>query len=145
MRYGLIDWMVFYATFNSISVISRSQLTLFMSFLGFASTRLGLWSVLPKDTPMKKPRGSSVERTQDPWISTVRYGVSHKVVTHIYVLYLNSFPNNKSGTVPNWKSLQTTILNLMKMAENSPKGWKTWWEKGEIAHHGQFLLFLQCF
>ena len=26
----LIDWMVFYATFNSISVISRQQLTLFM-------------------------------------------------------------------------------------------------------------------
>ena len=37
----LIDWMVFYATFNSISVISRRQLTLFMSFLGFTSTRLG--------------------------------------------------------------------------------------------------------
>ena len=49
----LIDWMVFYAPFNSISVISRQQLTLFMSFLGFTSTRLGLWSVLPKDTPTK--------------------------------------------------------------------------------------------
>ena len=33
--------MVFYATFNSISVISRRQLTLFMSFLGFTITRLG--------------------------------------------------------------------------------------------------------
>ena len=36
-----IDQMVFYTTFNSISVISRPQLTLFMSFLGFTSTRLG--------------------------------------------------------------------------------------------------------
>ena len=51
----LIDWMVFYATFNSTSVPSRYQLTLFMSFLGFTSTRLGLWSVLPKDTPKKNP------------------------------------------------------------------------------------------
>ena len=33
--------MVFYAVFNSISVISLRQLTLFMSFLGFTSTRLG--------------------------------------------------------------------------------------------------------
>ena len=42
--------MVFYAAFNSISVVSQWQLTLFMSFLGFTSTTLGLWSVLPKDT-----------------------------------------------------------------------------------------------
>ena len=47
------DWMVFYAAFNSISVISRRQLTLFTSFLGFTSTRLELWSVLPKDTLTK--------------------------------------------------------------------------------------------
>ena len=69
-RVWLIDWMVFYAAFNSISVISWQQLTLFMSFLGFTSTRLGLWSVLPKDTPTKKPRGSSAARTQDPWITS---------------------------------------------------------------------------
>ena len=62
--------MVFYAAFNSISVISWPQLTLLMSFLGFTSTRLGLWSVLPKDTPMKKPRGSCVAQTQDPWITS---------------------------------------------------------------------------
>ena len=66
----LIDWMVFYATFNNISVISRQQLTLFMSFQGYTSTRLGLWSVLPKDTPMKKTRGSSAAWTQDPWITS---------------------------------------------------------------------------
>ena len=48
-----IDWIVFYAAFNSISVISRQQLTLFMSFLGFTSTRLGLWNVWHKDTPAK--------------------------------------------------------------------------------------------
>ena len=37
-----------------------------MSFLGFTSTRL----CLPKDTPTKKPRGSSEARTQDPWITS---------------------------------------------------------------------------
>ena len=46
--------MVFYTAFTIISVISHQQLPFFMSFLGFTSTRLGLWSVLPKDTPMRK-------------------------------------------------------------------------------------------
>ena len=67
---GLIDWMVIYAAFNSTSVVSRRQFKLFMSFLGFTSTRLGLWSVLPKDTPTKQPRGSSAAQTEDPWITS---------------------------------------------------------------------------
>ena len=49
----LIVWMVFYATFNSISVLSQQQLTLFMSGV----SPIPGWSVLPKNTPMKKPRG----------------------------------------------------------------------------------------
>ena len=47
------NWMAFNTTFNSISVISRWQLTFFMSFLGFTSISQGLWSFLPKDTPTK--------------------------------------------------------------------------------------------
>ena len=47
--------MMFYAAFNSISVISLRQLTFFQVLLGFTSSRLGLWSVLPKDTPTKNP------------------------------------------------------------------------------------------
>ena len=43
------DWMMFYAAFKSISVTSWRQLTLSMSCLGFTSTRLGHWSVLPKE------------------------------------------------------------------------------------------------
>ena len=54
--FGFNDWMVFYAPFNSISVILRRQLTLFMSFLGCTSTRLGLWIVLPKGTSTKTQR-----------------------------------------------------------------------------------------
>ena len=41
--------------FRQISVMSWGPLTSFMSFLDFTSTRLGLWSVLPRDTPTKKP------------------------------------------------------------------------------------------
>ena len=33
---------------------------------------------------------------------------------------------------PNWKSLQTTFSNLMKMAESSQKEWKTLWEKEKL-------------
>ena len=35
---------------------------------------------------------------------------------------LNPFPNDKFYTFPNWKNLQTTISNLIKVAESSPKG-----------------------
>ena len=35
---------------------------------------------------------------------------------------LNPFPNDKFWTFPNWKSLQTTIINSMKIVESSPKG-----------------------
>ena len=47
--------MFSYAAFNSISVISRRQLTLFMSFLGFTSTRLGSEVFCPRTLPRKNP------------------------------------------------------------------------------------------
>ena len=47
--------MVFYAAFNSISVISRRQFTLFMSVLGFTSTRLGSEVSCPRTLPRKNP------------------------------------------------------------------------------------------
>ena len=52
------DCMVLYVDFNIISVISRLQFTVCIYLLGFTSTKLGPCSVLPKDTPAKKPRGS---------------------------------------------------------------------------------------
>ena len=65
--------LLFYAAFNSISVISRQQLTLFMSFM--CSSVLG-WALkcLAKGHSNEKPRGSSATRTQDLWItSPTRY------------------------------------------------------------------------
>ena len=44
----------------------------------------------------------------------------------------NPFPNDKFKTLPNRKNLRTTILNLMKMVEVSPKGLKTLWEKEKL-------------
>ena len=44
----------------------------------------------------------------------------------------SSFPNDKFYTIPNWKSLHTTSLNLMKMTGSSPKGLKTLWEKEKL-------------
>ena len=35
---------------------------------------------------------------------------------------VNTFPNDNFLTFPNWKSLQTTISNLMKMAESYQNG-----------------------
>ena len=63
----LIDWMVYYAAFNSISVISRRQLTLFM--LSWVSPVLG-WALKCQGNSTKKPRGSSAAPTQDPWITS---------------------------------------------------------------------------
>ena len=68
--------MVVYADFNNIPAISRRQLTLFVSFLGFNSAKLGLWSVLSKDTPTKK---ASAVRTQDPLITSQTI---HQVLSH---------------------------------------------------------------
>ena len=61
---------VFYAVFNNIPVISRRQLTLFMSFLGFTSTRLGSEVSCSRTLPRKKHRRSSAAPTQDPWITS---------------------------------------------------------------------------
>ena len=52
-------------------------------------------------------------------------------------LFFYPFPNNKFWTLPYSKSLQTTILSLMKRVENTLG-------QGEIAHE-QFLLFPHCF
>ena len=47
--------------------------------------------------------------------------------------------------LPNWKSLQMTISNLMIMAESYPNRVENTVGKGEIARYKQFLLFPQCF
>ena len=58
-------------------------------------------------------------------------------------IVLSQMPNFK--TLPNRKSLQTTILNLMKMVKKLSIVVENTVGKGEIAHYEQFLFFPQCF
>ena len=52
--------------------------------------------------------------------------------THQILDSFNPLPDDKFKTLPNWKSLQTTISNLMKMAESYPNGLKTLREKEKL-------------
>ena len=56
--------------------------------------------------------------------------------------FLNPFPNDKFQTIPNRKSLQMTILNLIKMATSSLKGKKTLWEKEKLLINNMALGFI---
>ena len=73
--------MVFYAAFNSILVLSRRQLTLFM--LSWVSAVPG-WALKclaqghsHEKKKKKKTRGSSAARAQDLWIPSQTLPLSH--------------------------------------------------------------------
>ena len=58
----------------------------------------------------------------------------------------NPFPNDKCYMLPNPKSLQTTISNLMKMAASSLNEKKTLWEKEKLLVTSNFSSsFPLCF
>ena len=59
--------------------------------------------------------------------------------------FINPFPNDKCKTLPNWYSLQTTIVNFKKNGSEFPKWVENTVGKGEIARYEQFLLFPLCF
>ena len=63
-----------------------------------------------------------------PWLVDLR--IAGKF--HLLLRPFNSFPDDKFHMLPNWKSLQTTISTLMKLAENSPNLKKTLWEKEKL-------------
>ena len=65
--------------------------------------------------------------------------------TLVEIQMFNPFPNDKFETFPNWKSLQMTILSLMKMMESSPNGWKTLWEKEKLLVTSNFSLSCSVF
>ena len=113
--------MVFYAAFNSISVVSRRHLTLFMSFWGFISTRLGPRSVLPKDTPAKNQ--------EDPVLLEPR--IPGKRVKH--------FTTESCRTTRFCLTLFQTSSFLQYRSFKNTVG------KGQIARHDQFLIFPRCF
>ena len=58
---------------------------------------------------------------------------------------VNPFPKDKFKTLPNWRTLQTTILKLMKMVESSLHGLKTLWEKEKLFVTINFSFFRRVF
>ena len=57
----------------------------------------------------------------------------------------NDFPNDRFWTLPNLKSLQTTILNLNSNGRMFSKWVQDAVGKGDIARYEQFLLFPPSF
>ena len=103
------SWMVFNASFNSISVISQWQLILFMSFLGFTSTRLGLWSVLPKDTPTKKTQRIQCSSNPGPLDYAWKTFNTEPCRTPSLI---NPLPNDNSLDVTNLKAFADDKIKL---------------------------------
>ena len=64
--------------------------------------------------------------------SEIKNGVYYGTPKVTCSTFLNPLPDNEFQTLPNWKSLQTTISNLTKMAERYPNRWKTLWEKEKL-------------
>ena len=110
--------MVFYAAFNSISVISRRQLTLFM--ISWVSPVLG-WAL------KCLAQGHSHKKTKP-----IQWGSNPGPLDY----KSNTLPLSHVGPFPK-QALASTCLQYMSF-ENTVG-------KGEIAHNKQFLLFPQCF
>ena len=60
-----------------ISVISRRELKYSFHVMGFPCTRQEIWSVLPEDTPMNKPNGSTEAQTRIPGRKFLTLARSH--------------------------------------------------------------------
>ena len=88
--------MVFYAAFNSISVISRPQLTLFMSFPCFTSTRLGSEVSCPRTLPRKNPEHPVRLEPRTPSIR-VKHFITEPRGS---LLYLEAFECNTTSDWP---------------------------------------------
>ena len=65
------------------------------------------------------------------------------MINTLWKVVLNLFQTTNFRLL-NWKSLQTTISNLMKVTESSPNGKKTLWEKEKLIVRSNFSFF-QCF
>ena len=81
----------------------------------------------------------------DADLSTTAWLMSDLLVELTWVRKVNPFPNDKIYTLSNSKTLQMTISNMMKMAENSKNCAEITVGKGEIFRYQQFLLFPHCF
>ena len=110
-----IDWMVFYAAFNSISVISWRQFSLFMYFLGFTSTRLGSEVSCPRTLPRKAQR---IRCGSNP--RPLDYESNTLPLSHVGWLVVLGFNATLTARVISWQSVMhmfpgflTTVLTQL--------------------------------
>ena len=113
--------MVFYAAFNSISVISRRQVTLLMSFLGFISTRLGSEVSCPRTLPRKTQR---IQYDSNPGLR-VKHRTTKPRRTPWKYISLNSLRNDKILAMSKLKAIADdklieakTMISLLDWVEN---------------------------
>ena len=85
----------------------------------------------------ERPRGGDVIMDLDVTLEEL-YSGNFIEVCLFCTLLLNPYPNEKFYTLPNWKSLQMTISNVMKIAESSPNDYKTLWEKEKLLVSSNF-------
>ena len=108
--YWLIGWMVYYAAFNSISVISRRQFTLFMFFLGLTSTRLGSEVSCPRTLPQKNPEDPVRLEPRTPGLQVKHFTTEPhgtlQISVHVILFgkLFNSLPDDKILDISNINS-----------------------------------------
>ena len=70
--------------------------------------------------------------------------IAHLALCHAMQRF-NPVRNDKFKTLPDWKTLQATILKFDENGRKFLKQVENTVGKGEIARYEQFLLFRQCF
>ena len=114
---NLIDWLngilcCFQQYFSHLTATAH----IIHVFPGFHQYLAGLWSVLPTDTPWKKPRGSSVAQTQDRWITsqTLYHGAMWDPLSN-----LKAFADNKKDVTEKLKFVFGRVENIVGKGENA--------------------------
>ena len=145
--------MVFHATFNSMSVISRRQLMLFMVFLGFTSTRLGSEVSCPRTLPQKNPEDPVQFEPRTPGLQVKNFtteprGTLWSNWKHLQMknlMFLNFLPNDK---MLDWSKLKAFAEDKINVNERLKFGLgevENIVAKGENAGYLHILLFITMF
>ena len=134
--------MVFYAAFNSISVLSRRQLTLLMSF--WVSPVLGWGSEVscPRTLPRKEPRGSNAARTQVPRLRVKHFTIEqHRTPVRIgenagnqhFLLFPQCFlPYQKKIAIK--ATLELSSANAFNLDNGQRRKFVVWYKVKFIGH-----------
>ena len=131
--------MVFYAAFNNISVISWRQLTFFMSFLGFTSTRLGSEVSCPRTLPRKNPEDPVRLEPRNPGLRVKHFTIEPRGTGSF--VRVNSLPNDKILDLSNLKGFADNNLNVNQKLKFALGRVENIVGKGENAVYQHFFSF----